>query len=103
MEMAVIQAQDRPTIAVCDLPEDASQSFATPRYDDSSGTPVPDSALPGSLKDMVSRFEGDLILRTLEETHGNRSRAAECLGLKRTTLVEKLRKFDFDEHPLAVA
>jgi two-component system response regulator AtoC len=103
MEMAVIQAQDRPTIAVCDLPEDASQSFATPRYDDSSAAPASDSQLPGSFKNLVSRFERNLILRTLEETHGNRSRAAECLGLKRTTLVEKLRKFDFEEHLLAVA
>jgi len=103
MEMAVIQAQDRPTIAVCDFPDDGGQSLVVSPHGDSSVTPVPDSALPGNLKDMVSRFERDLILRTLGETHGNRSRAAECLGLKRTTLVEKLRKFDFDEHLAAVA
>lgn len=103
MEMAVIQAQDRPTIAVCDLPDDAAPSCATPRYDDSSAAAASDSQLPGSFKNLVSRFERDLIRRTLGETHGNRSRAAECLGLKRTTLVEKLRKFDFDERLLAVA
>jgi DNA-binding NtrC family response regulator len=42
--------------------------------------------------DEVDRFERDLILQALERTHWNKNRAAQLLGLNRTTLVEKIRK-----------
>ena len=37
---------------------------------------------------------GFLILRTLELTNGNKNKAAQMLRLKRTTLIEKLKRFD---------
>ncbi len=40
----------------------------------------------------MSHFERDLIQRVLERTHGNKTRAADLLQLKRTTLIEKLKK-----------
>ena len=43
-----------------------------------------------SLKDM----ERQMILRTLEETGGNRTHAAEILGISRRTLQLKLKKYD---------
>ena len=35
-----------------------------------------------------------LILRTLELTNGNKNKAAQMLRLKRTTLIEKLKRFE---------
>ncbi|MCF8029204.1 MAG: sigma-54 dependent transcriptional regulator [Desulfobacteraceae bacterium] len=45
-----------------------------------------------SLKEM----EKDMILRTLEQTGGNRTRAADILGISRRTLQLKLKKYDID-------
>lgn len=45
-----------------------------------------------SLKDHIEGMEWEFIVMALKLTSGNRSRASELLGLKRTTLVEKMRK-----------
>lgn len=44
--------------------------------------------LPGYL----ASIERDLIHRALDRTGGNRNKAADLLRIKRTTLVEKLRR-----------
>jgi len=44
------------------------------------------------LRMLLSRLEDRLIGQALERTGGNKGRAAELLGLNRTTLVEKLRR-----------
>jgi DNA-binding NtrC family response regulator len=44
------------------------------------------------LRAEVEAFENRLILQALEATGGNRNQAAQLLGVKRTTLVEKLKK-----------
>jgi DNA-binding NtrC family response regulator len=50
------------------------------------------SATGISFNDEVDQFERDLILQALERTHWNKNKAAQLLGLNRTTLVEKIRK-----------
>ena len=45
-----------------------------------------------SLNAAVEEFENRLILQALERTNGNKKEAAELLNLKRTTLIEKLKK-----------
>ena len=52
---------------------------------------VPDEGL--CFKTVVGKLERELILKTLEKTHGNKKAAAELLNLKRTTLLEKLKRF----------
>jgi DNA-binding NtrC family response regulator len=42
--------------------------------------------------EVVDRFEADMILRALEQTHWNKNQAARLLGLNRTTLLEKIKK-----------
>jgi DNA-binding NtrC family response regulator len=44
------------------------------------------------LRTLLSQLEEKLIGQALERTGGNKNRAAELLGLNRTTLVEKLRR-----------
>jgi two-component system response regulator PilR (NtrC family) len=56
---------------------------------------VPQMSVPPegiNLRDAVELFEMNLIEQALERTGGNKNRAAELLGLNRTTLVEKLRR-----------
>jgi DNA-binding NtrC family response regulator len=42
--------------------------------------------------EIVDRYESELILQALEQTHWNKNRAAQLLGLNRTTLIEKIKK-----------
>jgi DNA-binding NtrC family response regulator len=45
-----------------------------------------------ALRNVVDDIESDLILQALEQTHWNKNRAAQLLGLNRTTLIEKIKK-----------
>ena len=54
---------------------------------DSAELPAEGIDLPG----YINAVETQLICQALERTGGNKNRAAEFLGLKRTTLVEKIR------------
>jgi DNA-binding NtrC family response regulator len=65
----------------------------------SSAASVTDSFFPMTLRD-VERIQ---IERTLEQTNGNKSRAAAILGISRQTLREKLKTFHGVEEPGADA
>jgi DNA-binding NtrC family response regulator len=55
-----------------------------------ASTQVPASGL--DFNQVVEQLEVDLILQALEHTHWNKNRAAQLLGLNRTTLEGKIRK-----------
>jgi DNA-binding NtrC family response regulator len=44
------------------------------------------------LNELLDRIETQLILQALERTHWNKNRAAQLLGLHRTTLLERIKK-----------
>ncbi len=56
----------------------------------SSTVSLPEDGL--DLERLVADIERDLIQRSLERTGGNKGQAAKLLSLKRTTLVEKLKR-----------
>jgi DNA-binding NtrC family response regulator len=70
----------------------------TPEIQQASGTAAaPDVNLPDAGIDFeryVSGIERELIRRALEKTGGNKGQASRLLNLKRTTLVEKLKRLD---------
>ncbi len=45
-----------------------------------------------NFRDVVEDFETHLIVQALEQTHWNKNRAAQLLGMNRTTLLEKIKK-----------
>ncbi|RJG49019.1 sigma-54 dependent transcriptional regulator [Motilimonas pumila] len=58
--------------------------------------PMMANALPEdgvNLKDMLAEFEVDMIRQALDQQAGVVARAAEQLGMRRTTLVEKMKKY----------
>ena len=74
-------------IGVADLPP-AVRAFLSEKR-----LPKPVLGADGiDLNRAVEEFEGRLIAEALERTRGNKQAAARLLGLKRTTLVAKLRK-----------
>ncbi len=54
---------------------------------------TPRAPVPVSLHDQVAAFERRIIAQALATAAGNRSRAARLLGLSRTTLFDRLRKY----------
>src|SRR5256714_4739738 len=91
IERSVALGVGRNEIDIADLPPEMQsmpQTTATPFVD----FPEDGLDLPGDL----SSIERDLIRRSLERTGGNRNRAAELLRIKRTTLVEKLKRLGED-------
>lgn len=76
------------TICVRDLPEKYVGS--RPRTSSEAPLLLPDNGI--CLNTAVEDFENRLILQALERTGGNKKEAASLLNLKRTTLIEKLKK-----------
>ena len=87
VERSVALGAGRNEIDIADLPPEmhaTPQAAATPFID------FPDEGL--DLPAYLSSIERDLIRQSLERTGGNRNKAAELLRIKRTTLVEKLKR-----------
>ena len=87
LERAVALGAGRREIDSADLPPELQpRSTALP----SAFVELPDEGI--DLAGYLASVERDLIHRALERMQGNRNRAAALLGLKRTTLVEKLKR-----------
>ena len=88
IERAVAISAGRSQIDVTDLPVEIQQAQepALP-----STVSLPEDGL--DLDAFIAHVERELIERSLERTGGNKGRAAKLLNLKRTTLVEKLKRF----------
>ena len=87
IERAVALSAGRDTLDVSDLPPEV-QSTTEPAV--TSFVDFPDAGL--DMPAYLAAVEKDLIQRALDRTRGNRNRAADLLRIKRTTLVEKLRR-----------
>jgi DNA-binding NtrC family response regulator len=91
IERAVALSGGRPEITTADLPPEVQatpQTTATPFVD------FPEQGL--DMPAYLASIERDLIHRALDRTQGNRNKAADLLRIKRTTLVEKLKRIGAD-------
>jgi DNA-binding NtrC family response regulator len=88
LEMATILAGERDYL----LPDDLPPLCRPPEPDFSARVEVPPEGV--DFNHLVSQFERALIEEGLKRANGRRSQAAELLGLKRTTLLEKLKRLD---------
>ncbi|MDA1184368.1 MAG: sigma-54 dependent transcriptional regulator [Acidobacteria bacterium] len=87
IERAVALGGGREEIDVADLPPELLTEQPT--------SPTASADLPEAGLDLpahLASIERDLVYRALDRTGGNRNRAADLLCIKRTTLVEKLRR-----------
>jgi DNA-binding NtrC family response regulator len=55
---------------------------------------LPDQGI--NLNRLVEEMERNLISQAMQKSHGIKSKAADLLGLKRTTLLEKIKKLEID-------
>jgi len=56
-----------------------------------------------NFQNVVSDMERELILQSLRKTNGNKKLAAKLLNLKRTTLIEKIKRIGLGEKMTAPA
>jgi DNA-binding NtrC family response regulator len=90
IERAVALSGGRSQVDVTDLPPEVQQADEPARL-------VPPLAFPEEgidFEQYIADIEREMIRRSLEQTHGNKRAAARLLNLKRTTLVEKLKRLD---------
>ncbi len=89
MERAFALSPGRAQIEVSDLPEELRHAPATVTADtvifDDNGV---------EFDRLVAEFERGLMRRALEHSHGNKRLAADLLKIKRTTLIEKLKRLE---------
>jgi len=87
LERAVALSAGRTQIELADLPPELQELSDAP----SSGVfSLPEDGI--DFHEYVGNVERELIRQSLERTGGNKGRAAQLLNLKRTTLVEKLKR-----------
>jgi transcriptional regulator with PAS, ATPase and Fis domain len=89
MERAFALSPGRTQLTATDLPDDVR---GAPAVVVEGEAPIPPQGL--ELDRLVSGYEHALIRRALEQTGGNKRHAADLLHVKRTTLIEKLRRLE---------
>src|SRR5437773_156192 len=87
VERAVAFSAGRSQIDVEDLPVEVQQAQESAQ---SQAITLPEDGV--DLDAFIANIERELIERSLERTGGNKGQAARLLNLKRTTLVEKLKR-----------
>ena len=87
VERALALCSGRQEITVTDLPTEVQ---SVPELETFSFVDFPDEGL--DMPKYLASVERDLIHRALDRTQGNRNKAADLLRIKRTTLVEKLKR-----------
>ena len=87
IERAIAFTVGRSQVDLPDLPPEIQQSQDVMP---SAAVALPETGL--DLVEYIGRIERELIQLSLERTGGNKGKAAKLLNLKRTTLVEKLKR-----------
>lgn len=102
MECAAALSGAAPTIYQWNLPEEIRQEGAVsqPGISPLEKSLLTQPVLPVegvSLDAVVTNLERELLLRSLNQTGGNKMQAAKLLKMKRTTFVEKLKRLQIEE------
>jgi len=89
VERAFALSPGRGQIGLSDLPDELRETRPPAPNEE---VDIPEGGL--DMERLVSEFERSLIKRALGRTGGNKRQAADLLHLKRTTLVEKLKRLE---------
>jgi two-component system response regulator AtoC len=97
MERAAVFSGASTVVRLEHLPEEIRNQenlFQIPRADDLIPDSIPDEGI--DFAEAVSKVERRLLLQTLDKTGGNKMQAAKLLNIKRTTLVEKIKRLEIE-------
>jgi DNA-binding NtrC family response regulator len=104
VERAAVLTGSAPEINLQDLPEEVREAAASDgAHGDAMAVGLKPGRRPTALPDsgvnfdaVVTKVERDLLLQSLAKAGGNKMRAAQLLGMKRTTFVEKLKRLGIE-------
>ena len=89
-------------VEICE--EQAERDALAAIFNDDEPVEIPETRFPSelppegvNLKDLLAELEIDMIRQALEQQDNVVARAAEMLGIRRTTLVEKMRKYGLNK------
>ncbi|HQU83712.1 MAG TPA: sigma-54 dependent transcriptional regulator [Pyrinomonadaceae bacterium] len=97
MERAAVFSGISPTVNLEHFPEEIKNQqnlFQIPTATSFIPSTIPDEGI--DFTGVVSQVERELLLQTLEKTGGNKMQAAKLLNMKRTTLVEKIKRLHIE-------
>lgn len=97
MERAAVFSGVSSQILLEHLPEEIKKQINLFQMSSASGLipkSIPDEGI--DFGGLVSQVERELLLQTLEKTGGNKMQAAKLLNMKRTTLVEKIKRLQIE-------
>jgi DNA-binding NtrC family response regulator len=92
MEMLVVMKEEG-EITIADLPP----KLLHPKERESAPEHPPLTSEGLDFNKMIGQLERNLLIQALRRSHGVKNRAAKLLNLNRTTLVEKLKRFNLME------
>jgi DNA-binding NtrC family response regulator len=96
MERAAVFSGINEEIKPEHLPEEIKNQISTNlSFASNFSQQIPDEGIDFSV--VVSNVERELLLQTLDKTGGNKMQAAKLLNMKRTTLVEKIKRLEIEE------
>lgn len=98
MERAAVFSGVESKVLLKHLPEEIKNQpnmFQIPFGSNLIPDTIPDEGI--DLSSVVSQIERELLLQTLEKTGGNKMQAAKLLNMKRTTLVEKIKRLHIED------
>jgi sigma-54 specific flagellar transcriptional regulator A len=93
VERIVILKRDDGHITRVDLPPMLTESAENPKL---GAVTLPEEGI--NIKQALEDLESKLTLDALRRSKGNKAKAAELLGLKRTTLIERLKRLGLTEY-----
>jgi DNA-binding NtrC family response regulator len=103
VERAAVLTGAAPEIQLQDLPEEVREAAAESADGFPTATPTKPGQGPPAIPEggvnfdaVVTKVERDLLLQSLDKAGGNKLRAAQLLGMKRTTFVEKLKRLGIE-------
>lgn len=94
IERIVILKADEGAITLADLPGNMVDRAATVPSD-MMEMEIPEEGI--NIRNTLDELESRLTLEALKRCNGNKAKAAELLGLKRTTLIERLKRLKLDK------
>ncbi len=92
---AIVNSGSRKVILPSDLPSSVRDEAEKRKFNNQIEKVEIDENF--SLQSFVREMEKKLILQSLEKTNWNKKKAAELLNIKRTTLIEKIKKLNIDK------
>jgi DNA-binding NtrC family response regulator len=93
MEMLVVMKEEEGEITIADLPP----KLLHPKDRESTREHPLLTSEGLDFNKMIGQLERNLLIQALRRSHGVKNRAAKLLNLNRTTLVEKLKRFNLME------